>query len=265
LVEIAAIVPCEHFRGAFDFHALGLEVFVDVHICLDIDGVSQQFGDKGPLERLVIDLNGVFDKVPGYIAVGIARLRVHLKHQLGKIHFRVFHQLLCLDPVHNDGLGIKAVWRSAPHIVAFGTPGIKSVLHTHLDAFPFQLGKYDTDIEHRPAHRGRGIKFFRTGHKLHIVLLEQLHELCKVHDGAADPIQLVDDHPLDEPQLDVLQKPLEVRALNVLAGVTFILVLPALTAFQFVTAKFKLTFNADTVLFVNRLPPINRVNSVIHN
>ena len=59
--------------------------------------------------------------------------------------------------------------------------------------------------------------------------------------------------------------PLEVRAFNVLAGVTFIFVLPALTAFQFVTAKFKLTFNADTVLFVNRLPPINRIYSIIHN
>ena len=43
LVEIAAIVPREHFRGAFDFYALGLEIFVDVHICLDIDGISQQF------------------------------------------------------------------------------------------------------------------------------------------------------------------------------------------------------------------------------
>ena len=217
------------------------------------------------MQRFVIDLDRVLDKVPGYVAVGIARLRVHLEHQLGKIHFRGFHQLFCLDPVHDDGLRVKTVWRPAPHIVAFGTPGIKSVLHTHLDAFPFKLGEHNTDIEHRPAHWGRGIKFFRTGHKLHIVLLEQFHELCEVHNGTADPIQLVNNHPLDKSQLDVLQKPLEVRAFNVLAGVTFIFVLPALTAFQFVTAKFKLTFNADTVLFVNRLPPINRIYSIIHN
>ena len=88
LIEITAIVPCEHFRGTFDFYALGFEVFVDVHIGLDVNGVSQQLRDKGPLQRLVIDLDGVFDKVPGYIAVGIARLRIHLKHELGKIpHF----------------------------------------------------------------------------------------------------------------------------------------------------------------------------------
>lgn len=65
LIEITAIVPCEHFRGTFDFYALGFEVFVDVHISLDVNGVSQQFRDKGPLQRLVIDLDGVFDKVPG--------------------------------------------------------------------------------------------------------------------------------------------------------------------------------------------------------
>src|SRR5699024_6504985 len=82
LIEITAIVPCEHFRGTFDFYALGLEVFVDVHISLDINGVSQQFRDKGPLQRLVIDLDGMFDKVPGYIAVGIARLRIHLNQAL---------------------------------------------------------------------------------------------------------------------------------------------------------------------------------------
>ena len=98
------------------------------------------------MQRLVIDLDGVFDKVPGYIAVGIARLRIHLKHELGKIHFRIFHQLLCLDPVHDDGLSIKTVWRPAPHIVAFGTPGIESVLHTHLDAFTFKLGKDNGEI-----------------------------------------------------------------------------------------------------------------------
>ena len=208
------------------------------------------------MQRLVIDLDGVFDKVPGYIAVGIARLRIHLKHELGKIHFCIFHQLLCLDPVHNDGLGIKAVWRPAPHIVAFGTPGIESVLHTHLDAFAFQLGKDNADVEHRPAHWGGSIKFFRTGNKLHIVLLEQLHELCKVHNRAADPIQLIDDHPLNQTQPDVLQEPLEVGAFNVLAGIPFVFVFLCLTAFK---------FDADTVLFVNRLPPVNCINSIIHN
>ena len=103
------------------------------------------------------------------------------------------------------------------------------------------------------------------GHKLHIVLLEQFHELCEVHDGTANPIQLVDDHPLNQAQLDVLQKPLEVGALNVLARVALVFVFLTLTAFKLITAKLKLTFNADTVLFVNRLPPVNCIYSTIHN
>ena len=66
-------------------------------------------------------------------------------------------------------------------------------------------------------------------------------------------------------QLDVLQKPLEVGTLNVLARVALVLVFLTLTAFKLIAAKFKLTFNADTVFFVNRLPPVNCIYSTIHN
>ena len=75
----------------------------------------------------------------------------------------------------------------------------------------------------------------------------------------------IDDHPLNQAQPDVLQKPLEVGAFNVLAGVTLVFVFLTLTAFKLIAAKFKLTFNADAVLFVNRLPPINCIYSTIHN
>ena len=56
LVEIAAIVPREHFRWVFDFYSLGFEVFVDIHIILDIDRVSQQFRDKRPFVDLYLKL-----------------------------------------------------------------------------------------------------------------------------------------------------------------------------------------------------------------
>ena len=52
-------------------------------------------------------------------------------------------------------------------------------------------GEHDTDIQHRPPHRGGGIKLFRRGHKLHIVLLEQLHHIGKVQNGTADTVELV--------------------------------------------------------------------------
>ena len=51
---------------------------------------------------------------------------------------------------------------------------IMPVSYTHLDVYKRQ------DIQHGPSHRRGGIKLFRRGHKLHIVLLEQLHHVGKV-------------------------------------------------------------------------------------
>ena len=40
LIEIAPIITREQFRRALDFHALGLEVFVNIHIGLDVNRVA---------------------------------------------------------------------------------------------------------------------------------------------------------------------------------------------------------------------------------
>lgn len=40
----------------------------------------------------------VLTKVPGYIARWELLGSAYIVHQNGKIHFRIFHQLLCLDP-----------------------------------------------------------------------------------------------------------------------------------------------------------------------
>ena len=68
-------------------------------------------------------------------------------------------------------------------------------------------GKQNTDIQHDPSPPGfapgaatrragrpiggGGIKLLRRGHKLHIVLLEQLHHIGKVQNGTADTVELV--------------------------------------------------------------------------
>ena len=154
LVQVTAKFTCEQFRRAFDFRALGLEIFVNIHIGLDVNRISQKLAHKAALQCLSIHHDFILGKIPGNVAVGVLRLGIHFIHKLGVVHLSVFNQPLCFDTVHDDGLRIKTVWSPAPHIVALGTPGIKSVLHTHLDAFPFQLGEHDADIEHRPAHRG---------------------------------------------------------------------------------------------------------------
>ena len=63
--------------------------------------------------------------------------------------------------------------------------------------------QHNADVQHGPAHGGGGIKLFRGGDKLHIVLLEQLHHGCEVQNGTADTVQLVDYHPADQAPLDV--------------------------------------------------------------
>ena len=40
----------------------------------------------------------------------------------------------------------------------------------------------NTDIQHRPPHRGGGVKLLRRGHKLHFVLLKEVHHLRKCHE-----------------------------------------------------------------------------------
>ena len=129
-------------------------MFVNIHIGLDVNRVPQELRQKSPFQRFSVHLNFILGEIPGNIAVGGFGLRIHFVHQFGVFHLGGFNQPLCFDAVHHDGLRIKTVWSAAPHIVALGTPGVKGVRHAHLDAFPFQLGEHDADIEHRPAHRG---------------------------------------------------------------------------------------------------------------
>ena len=133
---------------------------------------------------------------------------------------------------------------------AFQAPGIVGVCDTLLNCLTFKLGEYNADIQHGPAHRGRSIKLFRGGYKLHIVLLKQLHHRCKVQNGAAYPIQLIHDDPPDLSPADLAQQLLKLRSVRILTGIAFVLEYPAATTFQFILAKVNLTFNADTVLAV---------------
>src|SRR5699024_161026 len=57
---------------------------------------------------------------------------------------------------------------------------------------------------------------------------------------------------------------LKLRAVCVLAAVPFVCVFLTVPAFQFVFAKLNLAFNGNAVLFVYRLPCIDRVYPVIH-
>ena len=79
---------------------------------------------------------------------------VHFKHELDIRRFlRVYHQLLCVDAVHFDRLGVEAVGSLASHFEAPLTAGIVSVCHPLLYRFPFKLGEHDTDIQHNLRYK----------------------------------------------------------------------------------------------------------------
>ena len=133
---------------------------------------------------------------------------------------------------------------------AFQAPGIVGVCDTLLNCLTFKLGEYNADIQHGPAHRGRSIKLFRGGYKLHIVLLKQLHHRCKVQNRAAYTVQFIHDDPPDLSLADLAQQLLKLRPVRIFTGIAFVLEYPAAPTFQFILAKVDLTFNADTVLAV---------------
>ena len=212
-----------------------------------------------------MEQNPLFGKVPGNVPVGSCGLGVHLKHQpdIGRF-LRVYHQLLCVDTVHLDRLRMEAVRGFPTHLKAPLTAGVVSVRYPLLYRFPFKLGEHDTDIQHGPSHRRGGIKLFRRGHKLHIVLLEQLHHVGKVQNGTADTVELVNHDLCNQAPLDVPHQFLKLRTVCVLAAVPFVCVFLAVTAFQLVFAKFNLAFNGNAVLFVYRLSCIDCVYPIVH-
>ena len=212
-----------------------------------------------------MEQNPLFRKVPGNVPIGGCGLGVHLKHQPDICRFVwIYHQLFCVDTVHLNRLCMKAVRGFPTHLEASLAAGIVSVRYPLLYRFPFKLGEHDTDIQHRPPHRRGGVKLLRRGHKLHIVLLEQLHHIGKVQNGTADTVELVNHDFCNQAPLDVPHQFLKLRTVCVLAAVPLVCVFLAATAFQLVFAKFNLAFNGNAVLFVHRLSCIDRVYPVVH-
>ena len=171
---------------------------------------------------------------------------------------------LCADTLYHRRLQFKAIGGLAAHVKAFQAPGIVSVCNTLLNCLPFKLGEHDTDIQHGPAHWGRGVELLRGGNKLHIVFLKQLHHICEVQNGAAYSVQLVNDYPANLALADLAKELLELGPVGILSRIALVLENPATASLQLILAEINLALNADTVLAVYRLSRINYIFSNIH-
>ena len=147
---------------------------------------------------------------------------------------------------------------------AFQAPGVISVSDTLLNGFPLELGEHDADIQHGPAHRGRGIEFLCGRNKLHIVFLKQFHHICEVQNGAAYPVQLIDNYPAHLAFAYLAKELLKLGSVGILARVALVLENPATASLQLILAEINLALNADTVLAVYGLSRINYIFSDIH-
>ena len=133
---------------------------------------------------------------------------------------------------------------------AFQAPGVVSVRDTLLDCLLFKLGEYDTDIQHGPAHRGRGVELFCGGNKFHIIFLKQLHHVRKVQNGAAYSVQLIDNYPAYLAFAYLAKELLKLGPVRVLTGIALVFENPATASLQLILAEIDLALNADTVLAV---------------
>lgn len=136
----------------------------------------------------------------------------------------------------------------AAHVKVFQAPGVISVCDTLLNCLPFKLGEYDTDIQHSPAHGGRGVKLFCGRNKLYIVFLKQLHHIRKVQNGAAYSVQFVDNYPANLALAYLAKELLKLGPVGILAGITLVFENPATAAFQLILAEINLALNADSTI-----------------
>lgn len=73
------------------------------------------------------------------------------------------------------------------------------------------------------------------------------HHGCEVQNGAANTIQLVDHHALDQAPANIGHHFLELGPVGVLAGIALVGVLAEIASSQFILAELNLAFNADSV------------------
>lgn len=144
--------------------------------------------------------------------------------------------------------GLLSMMLSLPEDWNYTTRGLAAICKEGVDAIGGALRELET--------AGYIVRHLRRGHKLHFVLLEEVHHLRKVENGTADAVELVNHHFPHKAAFNIPHKLLELWTLRIFPGIPFVLVLFAVPAFQFVFAKLNLAFNGNAVLFVYRLPCI---------
>jgi hypothetical protein len=91
-------------------------------------------------------------------------------------------------------------------LLAAGGDLVADALGRHL---ALELGEAEQDVQRQPPHRRGRVERLRDRDEGHAVPVEHLDQLGEVRQRAAEAVDLVDHHHVDQPVLDVLQQPLQ--------------------------------------------------------
>ena len=115
--------------------------------------------------------------------------------------------------------------------------------------------KRQQDVQHQPAHRGRGVELLGDRDEGHPVALEHLDHLGEVGEASGQAVDLVDDHDVHLAGLDVRQQAFEGRAVHVAPGVGGVVVVvrdrnPALRALAGDVGMARVALGVDGVVLL---------------
>ncbi|MEI2707375.1 MAG: hypothetical protein V9E89_19545 [Ilumatobacteraceae bacterium] len=118
--------------------------------------------------------------------------------------FLIDDQLAVLDAV--------AVGRHPAHPHALSPASGDLVADAFRCHLALELGEREQDVQGQPPHRRGGVERLRDRDEGDAVPVEHLDQLGEVGERAAEAVDLVDHHHIDQPVLDVSHEPLQAGA-----------------------------------------------------
>ena len=131
--------------------------------------------------------------------------------------------------VHHQlaGLHVVSQWRAAPHPHALGAGRRNLVANALAGHFALELGEGQQHVERQAAHAVCRVERLGDRHERHLIAVEHLDQLGKVHERARQAVDLVDHHDIDQSVFDVRQQALQRRAFQRAARNTAVVILIA--------------------------------------
>jgi hypothetical protein len=106
--------------------------------------------------------------------------------------------------------------------LAFPPGGRHFVAGAFGDDLALELGERQEDVQRQAAQRGRRVELLRDRDEAHAVSVEHFDDPGEVHQGPAEPVDLIDNDAIHGPRFDGGQKAEECGPVHVAAGIAAI-------------------------------------------